>query len=193
MSPDADPFEQFERWYAEADAAEADACAAAFATASPEGAPSVRMVLVKEYGPDGFVVYTNLGSRKAQELDANPQASLLWHWKSKKRQIRVAGPVVRVPDAQADAYFARRPRRSRIGAWASRQTQVLEGRHALEGRVAEALARFPVGAVPRPDFWSGYVVQPTRYEFWEDRPFRLHMRWQYTATEAGWQVDELYP
>ena len=193
MKPDDDPIALFDRWYAAADAAEADACAVALSTATPDGLPSSRMVLVKHWGPEGFVVYTNLGSRKARELAVNPNAALLWHWKSQKRQIRVEGSVERVPDPEADAYWASRPRVSQLGAWASRQSEPLNGHLELERRVAATTARFPIGAVPRPEFWSGFRVRPRAIEFWEDREFRLHMRWRFTATSSGWAMQELYP
>lgn len=193
MTPDPDPLALFDRWYAAADATEADACACSLATSTADGRPSLRQVLIKDWGPQGFVVYTNLGSRKALELEANPHAAILWHWKSQKRQIRVEGPATMVSDEEADAYFASRPRRSRIGAWASKQSEPLSGRLELEKRVARTLARYPVGPVPRPPFWSGYRVAVRSIEFWEDREFRLHMRWLYTAADGGWRVTELYP
>ena len=193
MTPPPDPLALFDRWYADADEAEDLACAASLATCTPDGLPSLRMVLIKDWGPEGFVVYTNLGSRKALDLAANPHAALLWHWKSQKRQVRIEGPASRISDEEADAYFATRPRLSRIGAWASRQSEPLSGRLDLEKRVAGTLAKYPVGAVPRPPFWSGYRVAVKSIEFWEDREFRLHMRWLYTAAEGGWSVTELYP
>jgi pyridoxamine 5'-phosphate oxidase len=193
MTTAADPISLFDRWYEEAQATEADAFAASLATATPDGRPSSRMVLVKHWGPEGFVVYTNLGSRKARELGANPHAALLWHWKTQKRQIRAEGPMEPVSDEEADAYFAARPRLSQIGAWASRQSEPLSGRLELERRVAATVARFPVGAVPRPDFWSGFRLRPERIEFWEDRDFRLHTRWLHRRTADGWTTTELYP
>ncbi len=194
MKPVDDPLTTFAQWLTDAEAKEPnDANAVAVATASRDGAPSVRMCLLKGADERGFVFYTNLGSRKAQELDENPRAALLFHWKSLKRQVRVEGAVERVSDAEADAYFATRARVSQIGAWASKQSQPLAGRGELEGRVAAATARFGLGTVPRPPFWSGYRVLPQSIELWEDRPFRLHMRWRYQKTAAGWQVQELYP
>ncbi|MBI1946555.1 MAG: pyridoxamine 5'-phosphate oxidase [Deltaproteobacteria bacterium] len=194
MKPVADPLAQFALWLKEAEDREPnDPNAVAVATATKDGVPSVRMCLLKGTDARGFVFYTNLGSRKARELDDNPRAALLFHWKSLKRQVRVEGAVERVSDDEADAYFATRARVSQIGAWASKQSQPLEGRGQLEGRVAAITARFGVGAVPRPSFWSGYRVLPSSIELWEDRPFRLHMRWRYDKVPDGWRVTELYP
>ena len=194
MKPVDDPMTQFAAWLTEAEAKEpSDANAVAVATATKDGVPSVRMCLLKGTDARGFVFYTNLGSRKAHELEDNPRAALLFHWKSLKRQVRVEGAVERVSDEEADAYFASRARVSQVGAWASKQSQPLTGRGELEARVAKMAARFAVGAVPRPDFWSGYRVLPSRIELWEDRPFRLHMRWLYEKTGDGWRVTELYP
>lgn len=194
MKPVDDPLAQFSAWLKEAEAKEPnDPNAVAVATATPEGRPSVRMCLLKGLDERGFVFYTNLGSRKARELEHNPHAALLFHWKSLKRQVRVEGPTERVSDEEANAYFASRARVSQIGAWASRQSQPLQGRGELEGRVATMTARFGLGAVPRPDFWSGFRVLPETIELWEDRPFRLHMRWLYEKSGAGWKVSELYP
>jgi pyridoxamine 5'-phosphate oxidase len=193
MSPDSDPLVTFAAWLEEAEATEPnDPNAMTLATSTKDGVPSARMVLLKGHDARGFVFYTNLGSRKARELDENPRCALLFHWKSKRRQVRIEGDAERVADEEADAYFKSRPHISQIGAWASKQSQPLQGRFELEARVATFQAKFP-GSVPRPPFWSGYRVVPRAIELWEDRPFRLHMRWRYEKTAEGWQRGELYP
>jgi pyridoxamine 5'-phosphate oxidase len=193
-----DPFTQFEAWMAEAARSEPnDPDAVCLATATPAGRPSARMVLLKGVDHDrpggGFVFYTNLESRKGEELLANPHAALCFHWKSLRRSVRVEGPVERVSEAEADAYYASRPRGSRIGAWASRQSRVLEGRWALERAVAEYTLKFGVGEIPRPEFWSGFRVLPQRIEFWRDMPFRLHDRQVFHRDGEGWRQEALYP
>ena len=194
IDPNRDPIEQFKTWLAEAERSEPnDPNAMALATATPDGMPSARMVLLKGVDADGFAFYTNLGSRKALELAANPRAALCFHWKSLRRQVRVQGGVAPVQDGEADAYFATRARVSQIGAWASKQSQPLIGRFELEARVAKYTAKFALGAVPRPPHWSGYRVIPDSVEFWEDRPFRLHMRFVFRRTPDGWTAKEFYP
>ncbi len=194
-----DPYELFDKWYAEARASEPnDSNAMALATADANGRPSVRMVLLKGHGADiegtgGFVFYTNLESRKGSELAANGNAALLFHWKSLRRQIRIEGPVSRVTDDTADAYFATRSRASQLGAWASDQSRPLDSRATFEARYAEMEQRFDGQDVPRPPHWSGHLVSPRAIEFWQDREFRLHERWVYTRKGDGWTAGMIYP
>lgn len=189
-----DPLTLFDAWYAEAKAAEVnDPDAMALATADANGAPSVRMVLLKGHGPEGFTFFTNTGSRKGDELTGNPQAALLFHWKSLRRQVRVEGPVAEVDAAEADAYFATRGRDSQLGAWASDQSRPLASRGEFLARIAKVTAKYLVGTVPRPPHWTGFRVKPNRIEFWTDRPHRLHERRLFTRTDDGWTEGLLYP
>jgi len=189
----ADPFELFAACYAEAAAAEPDdANAMALATAGPDGQPSVRMVLLKEYGRQGFAFYTNFASRKARELE-DGKAALLFHWKSMRQQVRIEGDVRRVSDAESDAYFALRDRDSQIGAWASDQSRPLDSRQTFEARFEAARMRFAGKVVPRPPHWGGYRVDPVAFEFWQDRAHRLHERRIFTRAGRGWCERLLYP
>jgi pyridoxamine 5'-phosphate oxidase len=191
-----EPFVLFEQWFAEAREKEVnDPDAMTLATVDADGLPDARMVLLKALEPRGFTFYTNSESAKGLELGSNMKAALVFHWKSLRRQVRVRGPVEMVSAAEADAYFASRPRDSRIGAWASKQSRPLESRFALEKAVAREAARFGLGEVPRPPHWNGYRVLPVQIEFWQDRPFRLHDRvtFRREAPDGAWLKDRLYP
>ena len=189
-----EPFALFYAWMAEATSSEPnDPTAMALATVDAEGLPDVRMVLLKGADENGFVFYTNTESAKGMELAAHPKAALVFHWKSLRRQVRARGPVTRVSDAEADAYFATRPRDSRIGAWASQQSRPLESRFAFEKAIATYAAKYAVGEVPRPPHWTGFRISPVAIEFWHDRPFRLHDRVVFARTEGGWTRTRLYP
>jgi pyridoxamine 5'-phosphate oxidase len=189
-----DPHALFDAWFAEARASEPnDSNAMALATADASGRPTVRMVLLKGHDAQGFVFYTNLESRKAGELIANPSAALLFHWKSLRRQVRIEGPVTRVTDAEGDAYFATRSRDSQLGAWASDQSRPLASRTLFEDRYAEMAARFEGQPVPRPPHWSGFRVMPARIEFWTDREHRLHERRLFLREGEGWREGLLFP
>ena len=189
-----DPLALFDEWFALAREKEPnDPDAMALATATPDGAPSVRMVLLKGFGSDGFVFYTNMDSRKGAEIAANPRAALLFHWKSLRRQVRVEGPVEPVSDAEADAYFATRSRDSQLGAWASYQSRPLDARSTFKKRYEDMRRRFEDQDVPRPARWGGFRVKPEVIEFWDDRPHRLHERRVFTAAVDGWKEGLLYP
>ncbi|MBM3779666.1 MAG: pyridoxamine 5'-phosphate oxidase [Acidimicrobiia bacterium] len=190
-----DPLALFTRWYDEAQRVEGgDPTAMALATATPDGHASVRMVLLKGFDAHGFVFYTNYGSRKAHDLDANPRASLLFFWRDLERQVRVEGVVERVGAAESDAYFQTRPFESRVSVYASRQSEPVESREALDVLFAEAAQRFDSGAVPRPAWWGGYRVIPHVMEFWQGRVHRMHDRLRYTRQDDGaWMRERLGP
>jgi pyridoxamine 5'-phosphate oxidase len=191
-----DPFAIFRDWLAEAEKSEPnDATAMSLASVDEEGLPDVRMVLLKGFDERGFVFYTNFESQKGQELLATRKAALCFHWKSLRRQVRARGPIEVVSEAEADAYFASRQRDSRIGAWASKQSRPLESRFALETAVAMYAARYAIGEVPRPPYWSGFRVKPVSIEFWHDRPFRLHERvvFRRATPDGKWDKTRLYP
>jgi pyridoxamine 5'-phosphate oxidase len=191
---EADPIELFEEWF---DAARESGIllpdSTALATSTPDGLPSVRMVLLKDVGPDGFVFYTNYGSQKAREIDANPRAALCFHWAVLQRQVRVMGTVTRASSEESAAYFATRGRGSQLGAWASRQSEPLPSRGELEGRARAAEERYAGGDVPLPPFWGGYRLRPLRIEFWQGRADRLHDRLVFTREGDGWTTQRLYP
>jgi len=191
-----EPFVLFGEWFSEACKAEPnDPNAMALATVDETGLPDVRMVLMKGYDTEGFVFYSHIASQKGHELAANPKAALLFHWKSLRRQVRIRGLVSPVTDAEADAYFATRPKRAQIGAWASKQSQPLESRFAFEQAIALVAARHMIGEVPSPSGWSGWRIAPTRMEFWHDRPFRLHDRIEFRrdAPDGAWSKVRMYP
>ncbi len=189
-----DPWGLFRQWFADAQASEPeDPNAMALATSGADGLPDVRIVLLKDADERGFVFYTNTLSMKGQELADNPQAALVMHWKSLRRQVRARGTVTKVSEAEADAYYASRPRDSRLGAWASRQSQPLESRDVLIRAVDEMRARFPDEAVPRPPHWTGYRIAPVTMEFWQDGAYRLHDRVRFTRAGEAWTGKRLYP
>ena len=191
-----DPLALFAAWFAEACQREPnDPNAMALATVDEDGVPDVRMVLMKGFDADGFVFYSHLASAKGRELAANPNAGLLFHWKSLRRQVRIRGPVTPVTDTEADAYFSTRPKQAQIGAWASKQSQPLESRFAFEQAIAKVAAKHLISEVPRPPGWSGWRIAPARFEFWHDRPFRLHDRIEFRRDAPGgaWTKVRLYP
>jgi len=186
----------FRQWFEAAKHSEPnDPDALALATCGADGLPDARMVLLKDFDARGFVFYTNAESAKGRQLAANMQAAGLMHWKSLRRQVRFRGPVAPLEDAESDAYFASRPRESRIGAWASRQSRPLESRFALEKAVGAQALKFGLGEIPRPAYWRGYRIVPLAIEFWADRPFRLHDRVQFAraSADAAWIKRRLYP
>jgi pyridoxamine 5'-phosphate oxidase len=189
-----EPVALFDEWLKKAENTEpVNPNACAVATADKSGKPSVRMVLLKGVDERGFVFYTNSESQKGEELTENPLASLCFYWKSLGREVRVDGPVEKVSVEEADAYFDSRARASQIGAWASKQSRVLESRFELEKRIAQFTAKFHIGKVPRPEFWEGYRVKHEKVEFWAEKSFRLHERFVYLRTNQGWQTERLYP
>ena len=192
--PDADPFDLFDAWLAEASRSELnDPNAMTLASATPDGRPSARMVLLKGADHDGFVFYTNTESRKGNELAQNPEVALLFHWKSLARQVRIEGLAEPVLAHEADTYFASRARLSRLGAWASDQSRPLADRGVLEARLTELEQRHPGNTIPRPPHWSGFRVRPDRFEFWQDMPYRLHDRTIFARKDGHWVTEKLYP
>ncbi len=194
MDSSIDPIAQFKAWLAEAEASEPnDANAMSVATVAADGMPSVRILLLKGVDERGFIFYSNQQSRKGGEIASSGKVALCFHWKSKRRQVRVCGNVSPLNDAEADEYFASRARGSQVGAHASLQSQPLDSRQALEARVAAVENQYAGMAVPRPAHWGGFLLAPAEIEFWQDGAFRLHDRFRFLRSGNGWQVDRLYP
>lgn len=196
FTAETEPFHLFEKWLNDATQSEPnDPNALSLATVDDSGMPNVRMVLLKGFDAQGFVFYTNFESQKGREILASGKAAMCFHWKSLRRQVRIRGFVETVSDTEADAYYQSRPRGSRIGAWASKQSRPLESRFALEKAVAEYTARFAIGEIPRPEYWSGFRIKPTYIEFWHDRPFRLHDRliFKRDTPQDQWTTEKFYP
>ena len=189
-----DPAKQFEAWFEEAlNAGLHEPNAMTLATATPDGRPSARVVLLKGYDRRGFVFYTNYAGRKASELEGNPHVALLFYWGELERQVRIEGRASRVPEEESDSYYASRPRGSRLGAWASEQSRTIENRAVLEERLRSVEADYEEGEIPRPSFWGGYRVEPETFEFWQGRENRLHDRLLYTPSDGGWRIERLQP
>jgi pyridoxamine 5'-phosphate oxidase len=188
----ADPIEQFRDWFERAEREVPLANAMALATVDPDGSPDARMVLLKGFGAEAFRFFTNFGSAKARQLEGTSRAALVFYWRELDRQVRVRGPVERLPDSESDEYFASRPRPAQIAAWASPQSDLLPDRDALDTRVRELEERF-AGDVPRPPFWGGYAVRPREIEFWQGQAARLHDRFRYTREADGWRLERLAP
>lgn len=189
-----DPVDQFRQWFDEMlEASLYEPNAMTLATATPDGRPSARVVLLKGFDERGFVFYTNYEGRKSRELEANPNCTLTFYWGELERQVRIEGRAVKVPDEESDAYFATRPRGSQLGAWASEQSRPVEGRGKLEERLRELEAEYAGREIPRPPFWGGYRVEPQRIEYWQGRENRLHDRLLYTRREDGWEIQRLQP
>ena len=191
---DADPVVQFQKWFTEALAANVlDPNAMSIATVAPDGQPSLRTVLLKQYDARGYVFYTNHESRKAREIAGNPRVALLLYWAEISRQVRITGTATRLSAAESLRYFLSRPRDSQIGAWISEQSRVIEGRQTLEARFAEMKERYAAGEVPLPSFWGGYRVAVQTMEFWQARESRLHDRFLYSRSDTGWVIERLAP
>ena len=189
-----DPFVLFDRWFTDARSVERDPTAMALATATRDGSPSIRTVLLKGYGADGLVFFTNYSSRKAQDIAVNPRVALMFYWAGHERQVRVEGVAGKVPAAESDAYFATRPLESRLSVYASRQSETIESRASLDAKYEAAAQRFPDGQVPRPEWWGGYRVEPSAFEFWQGRIGRMHDRLRYTrSVEGSWLRERLAP